>query len=83
MKIVVFKEFIGQKIKSFEISEFEEELIFELENGKKYKFFHQQECCESVYIEDISGNLEHIIGMMNFRQTNKNKHVTRFIIACC
>ena len=73
MEIVVFKEFIGQKIKSFEMSEFKEELIFEpryfkeelifeLENGKRYKFFHEQDCCEDVYIEDISGDLNKLIG---------------------
>jgi len=62
MKIVIFKEFIGKKIKSFEISESKKELIFELENGKKYKFFHIQDCCEDVYIEDISGDLSKLIG---------------------
>ena len=61
METRAIEEFIGQKIKSFKNVE-DRELIFELENGKKYIFYHEQDCCESVYIEDISGNLSDIIG---------------------
>ena len=61
MKVRVFEEFIGHKIKSFKNVE-DRELIFELENGKKYIFYHEQDCCESVYIEDINGDLIDIVG---------------------
>ena len=60
MEVIVYNEFIGQKIKSFEKDDYE--LIFLLENGKKYKFYHEQDCCESVFIEDINGDLNDIIG---------------------
>ena len=39
-----------------------EELIFHLENGDKYKLYHPQDCCESVSIDDINGDLEDLIG---------------------
>lgn len=39
-----------------------DELIFTLENGEKYKLHHYQCCCENVSIEDINGDLEDLIG---------------------
>jgi hypothetical protein len=38
------------------------EIVFTLDNGKKYQLFHQQDCCESVTVEDISGDLKDLIG---------------------
>jgi hypothetical protein len=38
------------------------ELIFECTDGTKYIQFHQQDCCESVGIEDIEGDLQSLIG---------------------
>ena len=39
-----------------------DELIFTLRNGRKFKLFHEQACCERVYIEDIDGNIYDLIG---------------------
>lgn len=39
-----------------------DELHFTLENGRKYRMHHYQDCCESVYIEDIIGDLDDLIG---------------------
>ena len=38
-----------------------DELIFTLEDGEKYKLYHDQDCCESVLIEDIAGDLESVL----------------------
>lgn len=40
----------------------DDELHFALENGRKYRMYHRQDCCESVYIEDIIGDLDDLIG---------------------
>ena len=34
-----------------------DEMVFTDTNGKVFKFFHQQSCCEDVSIEDIIGDL--------------------------
>ena len=39
-----------------------EELVFTAEDGGQYKFYHDQDCCESVAIEDVVGDLNDLIG---------------------
>jgi len=29
--------------------------------GVEYALYHQQDCCESVYIEDVVGDLQHLV----------------------
>ena len=40
-----------------------ETLIFTVADGGAYKLFHEQDCCENVTIDDICGDLAHLIGM--------------------
>ena len=61
MKLTKFEELKGQTLKNIE-NKNNEELIFTLENGDKYKLYHSQDCCESVAIEDIVGDLQDLIG---------------------
>lgn len=37
-------------------------LVFEQEDGEAYEFYHEQDCCEHVRIEDICGDLEDLQG---------------------
>jgi hypothetical protein len=39
-----------------------DELRFYVNDGTSYKLYHEQECCESVTIDDIDGNLEDLVG---------------------
>lgn len=38
-----------------------ERIIFETSEGKTYALYHFPDCCETVTIEDIAGNLEDLI----------------------
>jgi hypothetical protein len=44
------------------IEKTEDEIKFALTNGELYRMYHSQDCCEQVYIEDIVGDLEDLIG---------------------
>jgi len=39
-----------------------DQLLFTLSNGDQYKLYHDQDCCESVYIADINGELSDLVG---------------------
>lgn len=38
-----------------------ESLIFRLKDGDTFKMYHDQDCCEDVYLEDIIGDLDDLI----------------------
>jgi len=38
-----------------------DELVFYDTDGEIYVMYHEQDCCESVYIEDIDGDLEDLL----------------------
>ena len=39
-----------------------EEIVFTTVDGDVYRMFHSQDCCESVYIESIVGELQDLVG---------------------
>ena len=54
------KDLVGKTLT--EIKNDGDELIFICTTGEKYKMYHSQDCCESVSIEDINGDLNDLIG---------------------
>ena len=55
------QELIGKTLTKVE-NEDNSEIIFTCEDGKQYKMYHGQDCCESVSIEDIVGDLQDLVG---------------------
>lgn len=54
-------DLIGKTLASVE-REGDVALIFTSTCGRRWKLFHSQDCCESVYIEDLNGDLEDLVG---------------------
>jgi hypothetical protein len=54
------EELIGKTITRIDRSD--DELIFTISDDEKYKMYHSQDCCESVVIDDIVGDLKDLIG---------------------
>jgi hypothetical protein len=55
----MINNFIGKQF--FSISGGDNEILFYCSDGYIWKMYHEQDCCESVYIEDIEGDLDDLI----------------------
>ena len=55
-----FDELVGRTL--YKATADGEELTLYLSDTNYVRFYHRQDCCESVYIEDICGDLEDLVG---------------------
>ena len=64
----MFEQLLGKHLASIESDldsgeiEGSNELIFTLSSGEQYKMWHEQDCCEEVYIESIVGEINDVLG---------------------
>jgi hypothetical protein len=59
---VPFNTLVGKIPKSIEVSKDNDEINFKMTDGTVYIMYHNQDCCESVSIDDICGDLQKLIG---------------------
>lgn len=57
-----FEELKGKTLAAVEVTSDNEEVHFTLDSGEKYRLYHSQDCCESVDVESITGDLADLIG---------------------
>jgi hypothetical protein len=53
---------LGKTLTSITGGKDADEIFFKTDDDKEYKMFHYQDCCESVYVEDVIGDIEDLIG---------------------
>lgn len=67
-KVKSFTEVIGKTLKDVQVTRFtpgkneSDEIHFIFMDNTEYKMYHDQDCTESVEIEDITGDLDNLIG---------------------
>lgn len=55
-------ELIGQTMAAVFYIKPTETVIFETVDRKQYKLYHAQDCCESVLLEELHGDLKDLVG---------------------
>ena len=62
MKKHGIEQLIGKTLERVDVLYTFDHIVFVCNDGVKYKMFHSQDCCESVVIDDIVGDLKDLIG---------------------
>lgn len=52
---------LGKVLTSIDVDNSQDEILFKTKDGDTYKMYHEQNCCESVNIDDISGDLDDLL----------------------
>lgn len=60
MTIMNFEDLKGQTLRS--ITDTGNEVRMVLEDGRAFRLYHEQDCCESVRVEDVIGDLSDLVG---------------------
>jgi hypothetical protein len=55
-----FKDLMGKVLKEITVEDYE--IRFVTVDGNIYRMFHYQDCCESVYVESVVGDVQDLIG---------------------
>lgn len=61
-KDIDFADFVGKVINKVELDDDEQVLTFTCDNGEEIAMLHFQDCCEDVFLEDVEGDFDDIIG---------------------
>lgn len=76
MEVKVLPFLLRQTIKALEVNEMKDELTLALANGDVVRFFHEQDCCEQVKIEEIIGDLNDLINWpLTIAEEVANEHM--------
>lgn len=62
MEVYAIKPLIGKTIKDAKVDRINDVIEFILDTGDIMMMYHEQDCCESVGIEDICPDIETIVG---------------------
>lgn len=57
-----FSEMVGKTLKSVTGEVGDDEITFTADDDSSYRLYHCQDCCESVRVQDIAGDLADLIG---------------------
>ncbi|MHC8516804.1 DUF7448 domain-containing protein [Sporosarcina sp. ITBMC105] len=57
-----FNDLEGKILSQINVDKDADEIRFITADGETYVMYHEQDCCESVWVEDINGELDDLIG---------------------
>ena len=56
-----FSELLGKTLEKAE-NQSNERIIFTTNTGEEYTLYHKEDCCETVRVEDVIGDLSDLVG---------------------
>jgi hypothetical protein len=62
MRFINIRDLLGVTLTAVEISDDKQSLILRASHGRVFKACHSQDCCESVDLNEVDGDLEWLIG---------------------
>jgi hypothetical protein len=62
MNLIKFSDLMYLTLTNVEGNVGGDEIVFTTSSDGKYKLYHKQDCCESVLVEDICGDLQDLVG---------------------
>lgn len=54
-------ELVGKTLVGIQVNKTKDIISFYVAGGETYRLYHEQDCCESVTIDDINGDLEDLL----------------------
>jgi hypothetical protein len=69
-------DLVGLTLASVEVAGNGEEMFFVTTDGRRFVFYHDQDCCESVEINDIVGDLSDLVGHPLLRAEERSEDAT-------
>ncbi len=80
MRNLEINELLGKTLLYIRVDNELDEILFTCNDGVQYKMFHEEDCCESVCIEDINGDIQDLIGspILKAEEVNNEKFVNNF-----
>lgn len=75
MPDIEFSTLLGKTLLSVERVG-DDQLVFKADDGKAFKLYHSQDCCEGVEIESITGDLSDLVGspILKAEEATSDKH---------
>jgi len=55
-------ELIGKTLSDIKVNRDHDEITFVCQDGSEYLMYHDQDCCETVTIDDVSGDIMDLVG---------------------
>lgn len=59
---VSVESLVGVTFAEINVNDLKDEIRFKTTDGRTLLMYHEQDCCESVYVEDIIGDMDDLIG---------------------
>ena len=70
---IEFSDLKGETLIKVVVNDDRDEIHFHTQDGQVIRMYHEQDCCESVSIEDICGDIDDLLGVVTLAEESTNE----------